>query len=190
MDELAAQQPGYLGIESVRSETGDGITVSYWTDDDAARAWKANAEHLLAQEHGRARWYDRYRLRVATVQREYSFARPIFHLAMPSDWSAAQDTGVYTMSTRGVTIEHEGFMHCSFRNQIRGVVDRFYDDVDELVILHLDRAQIDDDIRLEPPADGIAELFPHLYRALPVAAVISTTPWRRASDGWGDPPVR
>lgn len=70
MDELAAQQPGYLGIESARE--GDfGFTVSYWVDEAAAAAWKQVAEHLVAQERGREVWYADYRVRIATVTREY-----------------------------------------------------------------------------------------------------------------------
>ena len=69
MDELAAQQPGYLGIEAARD--GIGITVSYWADEDAARAWKQVAEHLVAQQRGRDVWYADYRVRVAVVHRDY-----------------------------------------------------------------------------------------------------------------------
>jgi heme-degrading monooxygenase HmoA len=69
MDELAAQQPGYLGVESARD--GLGITVSYWVDEAAAHAWKQVAEHLVAQERGRAVWYADYLVRIATVTRAY-----------------------------------------------------------------------------------------------------------------------
>jgi heme-degrading monooxygenase HmoA len=69
MEQLAAQQPGYLGIESARE--GIGITVSYWRSAAAARAWKAVAEHRLAQQRGRGEWYADYRVRVATVERDY-----------------------------------------------------------------------------------------------------------------------
>jgi heme-degrading monooxygenase HmoA len=69
MDRLAADQPGYLGMEAARS--GVGITVSYWTDDAAARAWKQVTEHLVAQARGRDVWYSDYRVRVAVVQRDY-----------------------------------------------------------------------------------------------------------------------
>lgn len=71
MVELAAQQPGYLGIESARDATGMGITVSYWRDEDAARAWKGVAEHERAQAAGRATWYSDYVVRVAEVKRDY-----------------------------------------------------------------------------------------------------------------------
>ena len=71
MEELAAAQPGYLGIESTRDTAGFGITVSYWTDAQSARDWKAVAEHQAAQERGRSQWYVAYRVRIATVEREY-----------------------------------------------------------------------------------------------------------------------
>ena len=69
MDELAARQPGYLGIEAARE--GLGITVSYWVDEESARAWKEAAAHLVAQQRGRDTWYSDYRVRVATVTRDY-----------------------------------------------------------------------------------------------------------------------
>ena len=72
MEELAREQPGYLGIESARGDVG--ITVSYWVDAEAARAWKALAEHRGAQRLGRAQWYRAYRVRIATVEREYGSA--------------------------------------------------------------------------------------------------------------------
>jgi len=67
---LAAQQPGYLGVESARDD-GAGITVSYWSSLEAIRAWKENAEHREAQRLGHAQWYAAFRLRVAKVEREY-----------------------------------------------------------------------------------------------------------------------
>lgn len=72
MDALAATQPGYLGIESVRDPASRvGITVSYWATEDDARAWKRVAEHVEAQRLGAERWYERYEVRVATVTRAY-----------------------------------------------------------------------------------------------------------------------
>lgn len=69
MIELAAVQPGFLGVESARE--GIGITVSYWRDLASIAAWKANAEHLQAQRLGRERWYSAFRLRIARVERDY-----------------------------------------------------------------------------------------------------------------------
>ena len=69
MEELAATQDGHLGTESARD--GLGITVSYWRDEAAARAWGRVAEHLASQRLGREVWYRDYRVRVATVTREW-----------------------------------------------------------------------------------------------------------------------
>jgi heme-degrading monooxygenase HmoA len=75
MSDLAARQPGYLGIESVRQGDGLGITVSYWEDLDAVHAWSRHADHLVAQEQGRSRWYAGYEVRVCRVERAYSYRR-------------------------------------------------------------------------------------------------------------------
>jgi heme-degrading monooxygenase HmoA len=72
MFELAAKQPGCLGAEHARSPNGLGITVAYFTDEAAIRAWKQNAEHLAAQRLGIERSYSRYQIRVAKVERAYS----------------------------------------------------------------------------------------------------------------------
>ena len=69
MAELAAQQPGYLGMESARE--GLGITVSYWESLEAIRNWKQNAEHQEAQRLGHRQWYSSFRVRIAKVEREY-----------------------------------------------------------------------------------------------------------------------
>lgn len=75
MEELARQQPGFLGMESARGADGFGITVSYWRDEAAIKAWKQNAEHLVAQKRGRGEWYSEYTVRVARVTRSYGSAR-------------------------------------------------------------------------------------------------------------------
>ncbi len=72
MEEIAREQPGILGIESVRE--GDmGITVSYWDSLDAIEAWKKHVEHREAQRLGRSEWYTEYAIRVARVERGRSF---------------------------------------------------------------------------------------------------------------------
>ena len=73
MLQLVQQQPGYLGMNSVRAADGSGITVSYWSSIEAAAAWKQQAEHLQVQQLGRELWYERYELRVCLVVREEFF---------------------------------------------------------------------------------------------------------------------
>jgi heme-degrading monooxygenase HmoA len=69
MVELASEQPGFLGVESVREDLG--ITVSYWESLEAIRNWKRNAEHLEAQRLGKEQWYSGFRVRIAKIEREY-----------------------------------------------------------------------------------------------------------------------
>jgi heme-degrading monooxygenase HmoA len=68
---LAAEQPGYIGVESARSADGFGITVSYWDSEAAIAGWRANAEHRIARETGRTHWYRDFEIRVARVERAY-----------------------------------------------------------------------------------------------------------------------
>jgi heme-degrading monooxygenase HmoA len=75
MVELAAQQPGFLGVESARGSDGVGITVSYWESEEAIRGWREDAEHRLAQQHGRERWYEWFRLRICRVERAWEFSQ-------------------------------------------------------------------------------------------------------------------
>ena len=55
MIELAQQQPGFLGLESVREDNGLGITVSYWRDREAIAAWENHAEHQIGRASCRER---------------------------------------------------------------------------------------------------------------------------------------
>lgn len=73
MLQLAREQPGYLGVESTRGEDGLGITVSYWSSLDSIRAWREHAEHIIAQDQGRAKWYSHYSLRICRVERAWEF---------------------------------------------------------------------------------------------------------------------
>lgn len=74
MDALAREQHGYLGVESARAVVG--ITVSYWRDEESARAWKQVAAHLVAQRRGQDTWYADYRVRIAQVTRDYGHPVP------------------------------------------------------------------------------------------------------------------
>ncbi|HEX3797979.1 MAG TPA: antibiotic biosynthesis monooxygenase [Verrucomicrobiae bacterium] len=71
MMELAAQQPGFLGVETARGADGLGITVSYWSNEEAITAWKGHLQHQPAQEAGKKVWYADYQVRIAKVEREY-----------------------------------------------------------------------------------------------------------------------
>jgi heme-degrading monooxygenase HmoA len=75
MGELAAQQDGYIGIDSVRGADGLGITVSYWTDEASAKAWRNHPDHAAIRDAGRDLWYSDYSLHVAHVRRSYDWKK-------------------------------------------------------------------------------------------------------------------
>lgn len=104
---------------------------------------------------------------------------PIFHLALPTDWAEAFTTGEYRRSTRGMTLEEVGFIHCSTRDLIEGTANRYYADLDQLVILTIDPLLVPSKIVFEPPSSTVDVLYPHIYGPLPVAAVNRTTVWTR-----------
>ena len=66
---LAAQQEGFLGVDSARNELG--ITVSYWQNLEAIKSWKANSRHVLAQKYGREKWYANYKVRICIIEHDY-----------------------------------------------------------------------------------------------------------------------
>lgn len=107
----------------------------------------------------------------------------LFHLTERGTWEAARATGVYRMSTRGVSLEQQGFIHCSLRHQLRGVAEYVYADADDdLVVLVIDSDRLTAPLRYEPPEPG-ADDFPHVYGPLPVEAVTEVLPVPRDSSG-------
>lgn len=75
MEKLVLQQPGCIGVESVRGADGFGITNSFWKDETSMKAWKANVDHQLAQKLGREVFYSHYVIRIAKVERDYNFEK-------------------------------------------------------------------------------------------------------------------
>lgn len=104
---------------------------------------------------------------------------PLWHLAHAADWEAAQAVGEYRISTRGRTLEEEGFIHCAYPHQLGLVARGFYaDDPEPLVLLEIDRELLRPHgtlVRVEA-APETGQQYPHLYGPLPVSAVTLTRP--------------
>jgi uncharacterized protein (DUF952 family) len=106
----------------------------------------------------------------------------LFHIAERAAWEDAQAAGSYRVSTLGVTLAEQGYIHCSLRPQVRGVADAFFAGVDDLVLLVIDSDRLTVPVRYEAPTPG-AELYPHIYGPLPVAAVTDVIALTRDPDG-------
>ena len=106
---------------------------------------------------------------------------PIFHIAEAGGWADAQANGLYRRSTLGRTVEDEGFIHCSYRDQIAAVANTFYAGRKDLLLLVIDPARVASDIR-EEAVDG-SERFPHIYGPLNLDAVTEVRSFLPREDG-------
>lgn len=70
---LAQQQPGFLAMKTFTAADGERVTIAEFESDDAVAAWRAHAEHRVAQKRGRDEFYSEYRLQVCEVVRERTF---------------------------------------------------------------------------------------------------------------------
>ena len=105
----------------------------------------------------------------------------IYHVATAEDWARARREGTYTTSTRGRTLEQEGFIHASRADQWRGVHARFYADVDEpLLLLEIDTDRLGCPVVDEPGEPGSHETFPHIRGPVPATAVVRAVPVHEA----------
>jgi heme-degrading monooxygenase HmoA len=64
---------GFISVERFESLTDKGkvLSLSFWRDEDAVARWRNLAEHRAAQAKGRAGVFRDYRLRIASVMRDY-----------------------------------------------------------------------------------------------------------------------
>lgn len=112
--------------------------------------------------------------------------RWLYHLALEDDWLEARRQGFYTHSTRGMTLAEVGFIHASWSQQVEPTWRRFYADGPPTRLLSIDPARLAAaaiPVREEPAPDS-GELFPHIYGALPLEAVLLAQRW----DPLAEPP--
>ena len=106
---------------------------------------------------------------------------PIYHLALAGDWESDPNTP-YAMSTLGKSLAQQGFIHCSFREQVQQIADMVYRDREDVVLLEIDPARLTAPIQVEALcADGQA--FPHIYGPINRDAVVNVTPLHMLVDG-------
>lgn len=107
----------------------------------------------------------------------------LFHLAIADEWEEARSRGgPYRRSTLGVSLDEQGFIHCSFPGQLQKVADAVFAGRDDVVLLAIDRGQLSAEVRVEA-TDGGTERFPHIYGPLDLDAVIDSVPVPLGADG-------
>ncbi len=88
----------------------------------------------------------------------------LYHLAVAAEWDPAADA--YRGSTIGRTQAEVGFVHCSTAEQVQATADRFYAGRSDVVLLTIDPALVDAEIRVEGG-------FPHVYGPVPTGAILA-----------------
>src|SRR5439155_18205152 len=97
----------------------------------------------------------------------------IYHIANAADWQQAQEAGEYRRSTRGRSLEQQGFIHASTADQVAPVANAVYVGDQGLLVLVIDEARLKPPIVYEP-VPGWDKPFPHIYGPLNVDAVVNT----------------
>lgn len=100
----------------------------------------------------------------------------IYHLVLPHVWEKQAD-----QPYRADSLASEGFIHCSFAEQVAGSANRFYADQQDLLVLHIEPARLTSPLREEPSNTG--EIFPHIHGPLNRDAVVAAQPLARGADG-------
>ena len=104
----------------------------------------------------------------------------IYHIALSTDWKKAKDnTDFYQCES----LQTEGFIHCSTREQIIPVANRFYKGMEGLILLKIDDDKVEAEIKYEN-LEGGDELFPHIYGTLNLDAVIMESEFTPEADGY------
>lgn len=92
----------------------------------------------------------------------------IYHIVLPEVWEQVKDKRNYEHQS----LETEGFIHCSYEEQLDAVIERYYSDADELVILKIDTGKLTSKLVSEPSTGG--KVYPHVYGTLNLDAVVET----------------
>ena len=93
----------------------------------------------------------------------------IYHVTTRQDWNKALEAGQY----EAASLQTEGFIHTSKKEQVQGVLDRYYKNVSNLLLLHIDESKLTAQL-IEELAPSVNEVFPHIYGPINIESVIKT----------------
>lgn len=95
----------------------------------------------------------------------------IYHVVTNQRWQAALTLGFYEADS----LATEGFIHASMEEQVKGVLERYYQNQRGLLLLHIEETKLLAELRYEM-ARSVNQVFPHIYGRLNIDAVIQITP--------------
>ena len=75
MEAYARSFPGFVDVKAFQADDGERLTVVWWQDEETLKAWAMDARHRVAQQAGRDRWYQYYKIEIAEIVRARNFER-------------------------------------------------------------------------------------------------------------------
>lgn len=105
-------------------------------------------------------------------------AEPIYHITSNEDWASAKKSGLYSFCA----LESEGFIHCSTKSQYLDIANSVFKGRTDLVLLEIDTNLLKPEVRYEN-LEGGNILFPHIYGALNLDAVVNALDLLPGADG-------
>jgi uncharacterized protein (DUF952 family) len=102
----------------------------------------------------------------------------IYHIVLPEIWTAF-DSDLY----EPVSLSTEGFIHCSFAEQLDAVILRYYSGAERIIILEIDPERLMSRVINEPSTNE--EIYPHIYGPINRDAIVSVTERNLTSDEHG-----
>jgi uncharacterized protein (DUF952 family) len=96
----------------------------------------------------------------------------IYHVVKTPDWEKALEQGFY----EAPSLATEGFIHASKKDQVKGVIERYYSKDTDLLVLHIDEGKLEA-VHIFELAPSVNEEFPHIYGRINLDAVVDITAW-------------
>ncbi len=93
----------------------------------------------------------------------------IYHVTTKQDWENALKEGFY----EATSLHSEGFIHMSTKDQVQGVLERYYSGVNDLILLHVDESRLTAPLKYEQ-SPTLQQDFPHVYGRLNLDAVVGS----------------
>ena len=90
----------------------------------------------------------------------------ILHITKKDTWAKAQQEGIYQADT----LKSDGYIHCCQPDQLKGVLEKWFDGAEDLISLELDTDKVEAKIVYENLEEGEA-LFPHIYGPINLDAI-------------------
>jgi uncharacterized protein (DUF952 family) len=103
----------------------------------------------------------------------------IYHIVLPEVWEKFKDKELYEAESLGT----EGFIHCSFAGQLEGVLDRYYQGVEKVLIMEIVPEKLTSKLVNEPSTNE--EIYPHIYGKINIDAIVELKERKLSTDVHG-----